>query len=307
MDWDTTDPISFLEENRISRSLFAKSDEELIESSAVNYRHNALGAYALSGDRLEERLQQRAVVHVTNHGFGDFRTSSGPAPGEYGVYVGGGTFDIKDQLKRLGMRFNPTTKEWYFKHVRHPYRAIKNQPTEQQVQDVITKVYDLVGEYNKKIMQQNVHSMAAAGYPEDPEPRSKRELVKNALEVERRSKALERYGLKLTVAGKDNMGAAKLVIRGNTYPIKDLLKKVGFRFTSQKAWEMPYMEYLRISDRLERDMIKMLRQKGGNRPAPKPIEPKRPTVKQRMASRLNRLEHEELEDMVSFIESAYAV
>ncbi len=281
---------------------------------------HALASWGKTPDEKErylaERLEQRVQVRVSNTAFGDFRGGSSggyPLPGEYGVHVSGGSFPIKDELKKLGLKFDQRNKGWSMIHIRDDHRSHRGNVPEAKVRATIEKVNDLVQRHNDGILRKNQDHFATVGYPSDemktPLPSTTKKKIKEVESGIRRKARLDRYDVKVRILWKGNrtIHDADIVFEGNTYPIKELLKRVGFRFNNG-AWSLPYLEYMSIQNKFESDIAKTLKKSHGDRPAlrqpnasPEPASAriKRQKSAAWKASQRGYMEHSNLSDFLA--------
>ncbi len=121
---------------------------------------------------------------------------------DVGIFVYGNTYAIKDQLKNLGFTWDPLAQEWVLDHSRIRARNI----------DVKRVVEEL------KKMGANISAYD--------------ETVEKAIETLAELKDM----VKVEIA------SLSITVVGNTFPIKDLLKGLGFTWNpSSKRWTLDYV------------------------------------------------------------------
>jgi hypothetical protein len=202
---------------------------------------------------VETKLTPEITYEVVNYHPGDFR-GAGSSRGEFSVAVSNG-FAIKDDLKKLGFMFDPPSKDWVLKHVRvgmdAPFggspkfeRFLERQPSEKAVQAAIKVVAQLVKDANEQIVAANQAQLSKAGIGGNMPMSTEREVADWSDRQERSIKKLAKQGVVITreydtgVGGFRKGGGVGVVrVKGNTFPLKDLFKKAGFRWESAgKSW-----------------------------------------------------------------------
>ena len=201
----------------------------------------------------EAKLTPEITFQVTNYQPGDFG-GYGRNVGEYSIEVENG-FAIKDELKKLGFVFEPTRKTWRLSHKRvdlmyPPTGALKRelarQPSEKEVKAAIAKVETLVKQGNEQIVASNQAQLSQAGLGNNDPKNTMRNLAQWSDRQQRSIDKLTKQGLSIVheydsgVPGfRKGGGVGKVLVKGNTYPIKDLLKKAGFRWDGgNKTWSI---------------------------------------------------------------------
>lgn len=206
-------------------------------------------------DLVETKLTPEITYQVTNYHPGDFR-GYGASRGEFGISVSNG-FAIKDDLKKLGFSFDPKSKDWKLTHVRvgmdAPFggspkfeRFLERQPSEKAIQAAIPKVVQLVLAANEQIVASNQARLSQAGIGGNDSRETTQELSAWADRHARSLTKLAKQGVVVTseydtgVGGFRRGGGVGVVkVKGNTFVLKDLLKKAGFKWVgSSKHWEI---------------------------------------------------------------------
>jgi len=196
--------------------------------------------------------QERLYLNYKN--LGDFGGSN-PITDSWVLEVSGPTFGIKDELKRLGLQFDPRSKTWKRDAVKYKYLTRQNgqdYERDRKIQEAAYPVLKkLVQEYNDKVDAAN----KALG-PSDP-----RAFTEMMLRHERMLPKLEAAGLKVTFDHPNRWESrdSKVIVSGNTYPLIALMKKHGFKWDpSRKVWGMPSTEYRVVGDAWMGEIIRQL-------------------------------------------------
>jgi hypothetical protein len=106
--------------------------------------------------------------------------------------------------------------------------------------------------------------------------------------LRRREKRLKRYGIEVKaskpIGDSHTHLTMDMVISGNTYPVRALLKKVGFAWHgSSKSWRLGAEEYWSIQTKFENALAKLLKKLEGERPGEDPTAPQPgPNMKTRL-------------------------
>lgn len=246
-------------------------------------------------EALEERrggkLGGRVYMDVQNVQPGDFG-GVGSSVRRFAIRVWGNTFPIKDELKKLGFRFDRKSREpsWIMYHAysTHPEArgAYRGSVSEKKIKATIPKVEKLVQQFNKANIAKNQRTIARVGFQPEGAPKNLKQKMKKIESGIRRKARLGRYGIDVDMrwTGSGTVDEADIVFKGNTYPVRDLLKRVGFEWdASSKTWSMPYSEYNRIRSKFESTLAKQLKREFGNKPGedPRTVQPG-PHIKTRL-------------------------
>jgi|19_taG_2_1085344.scaffolds.fasta_scaffold14276_2 hypothetical protein len=167
--------------------------------------------------------------------------------------VAGPTFDIKDDLKKLGLRWEKRRKMWGLWATEYSHPGFSNKDARRQgyrnygaIRDAQKKAWPqvqrLVKDYNDKIDKQIDQKRDLAKDPKD--------ALKKLLRSMRMGKRLEEYGVEISYdwPSRYSVDEAKVRVSGNTYELRGLMKQTGWRWKSgSKAWELSVDEYNAIS------------------------------------------------------------
>lgn len=190
------------------------------------------------GPVLDERQMEQGVryeiVNVQPGDFGGFAKHQG----ERSVKVMGNTFAIKDELKKLGFRFNPNDKTWELKHEYTSFGKARGAKRD-TVEAAIKKIDAIVKDANAAIQKRNQAALAGAGVTDDtrPSPADLKGQVKYVMSAQRLTARLKKNGIGIyfdwphSIGGFAKGGAFDAWVIGNTFAIKDQLKRFGFSFS----------------------------------------------------------------------------
>jgi hypothetical protein len=232
--------------------------------------------------QLTEKLDKEIVVQTHNYGQGDFRSGSGPMAGSFGVRVSGATYDIKDQLKKLGLRFDPRTKSWALSRVRSDFGSRRKQPTEDQMKSVIASVKKIADAQNKKLKAADREFLGARGHADVVKKKlSPKEAVKKIDASGRVRESFKKYGVEMgfessqRVAGFGDSKQPVITFKGNTYPLRSVFKKSQFSWKGG-MWVMSFDNYNIVKDRFVADAMRELKSSGRRQASDeeRPVDPK---------------------------------
>jgi len=223
----------------MSLRLLIESLRGVIEGQSYQYVPRSTGWKTSTSTKLSPEI----TYQVTNYHPGDFG-GSGKSQGELSISVTNG-FPIKDALRDLGFTFDPKSKNWLLVHDRSIYprqRFYRNNPAEKDVMRAIPKVEALVKEANAQIVQSNQARLSKAGIGGDMPKTTARDVMTWSDRQERSIRRLAKYGIVVThevdtgVAGfRKGGGVGQVQLAGNTFAIKDVLRKSGFKWNG-KYW-----------------------------------------------------------------------
>ena len=184
--------------------------------------------------RVTEELLRVKLVNL-----GDFGGTN-PIQDSWILEVSGPTFDYRDELKKLGLRWEPGRKTWTLHAALPKYgnpRLIAEYERVRKIQRAAyPKLQELAEEHNRAAEAANKSLR-----PQDP--REREELLGR---LDRMEPALGRAGLVLErkFPSRYDTWEPYVLIKGNTYPLVNLMKSYGFRWKpSEKAWSLPAAEF----------------------------------------------------------------
>lgn len=197
------------------------------------------------------------LLRVKYENLGDFGGTD-PVEDSYFLEVAGPTFEYKDTLKSLGLRWEPRSKTWRLDATLYRYnsraRAIAWDRARKLQKAAIPVLSQLAKEHNEKA---NLANKALR-----PEKDTK-DFIQMIQRQERLRERLEASGLVVQwkVPNKYEVSESKVVVTGNTYPYVALMKKYGFKWDpSVKGWWMPGPEYHTVGDKWMGEIIRTLPQ-----------------------------------------------
>jgi hypothetical protein len=190
---------------------------------------------------------------------GDFRGTV-PTDENWILEVAGPTFDYKDEFKRLGLKWNSRDRTWQLLATKYKFGTPKTERAFARARAQQEKAYPalkaLVKKHNDAVMSENEALTEPSVTPKD--------LMKRVKRNERRTQRLGQYGITIRYEwpSRYDVSEAKVWVLGNTFPIKGLMKKHGFRWGSSgkygKGWYMPTVEYSVVGGKWANDVIKVL-------------------------------------------------
>ena len=203
----------------------------------------------LKSARLTEELIRVKYVNL-----GDFGGTD-PIEESWFLEVAGPTFNYRDELKRLGFRWNSARKTWSIDATLYKYGGRRNADF-----------------YKNRKLQEAAHPVVreiAKKHNEAAEARNKglrggddpREVVERWRRVERMQPKLEAVGIKIehTYPGRYDVTEGTVTVSGNTFPFAAIMRKHGFKWDSSKrAWEIPVPEFSVIQDKWMGDVVREL-------------------------------------------------
>lgn len=228
-------------------------------------------------DDLAEGIETGVRYEVINYEPGDFGGME-KSFGQFSVSVSGNTFPIKDELKKLGLRFNPKTKTWDLVSRYAAWGSLtKGSVAHDVVKKAIPKVKDLVDAFNEKVKTQNQQSLAGMGVSDDPQPTDIKGQIKSIMSLQRTNERLKKLGIAIaydfpeSIGGFHNAGSYTAWVVGDTFKVKDQLNKFGFRFNRmvpskvkdqakglkvQAGWSMDGATFDRIDKQVKQTLIR---------------------------------------------------
>lgn len=169
--------------------------------------------------------------------------------------VGGPTWRIKDDLKRAKLRWDPQTKTWGLRTTLYAARQLgrpgQTHARIRKQQEAAYRMLKPVIKAENEIIKAENESVTGPKQKLTP-----RELVTMVRRDGRIRKSLaDNYGIQMEYDLKGRYSRAgaepQIFFAGETFPIKDVLKKFGFRWeSSKKAWKIPMMEYEAVKKQL---------------------------------------------------------
>lgn len=191
---------------------------------------------------------------VKYNNLGDFGGTD-PVDDMWTLEVSGPTFEYRDILSRLGLRWNASRKTWGVDATLYRYNNARRNAEWVRNRKIQTAAYpqlvELAQVHNAKVREENAKLGPADG----------REQVQVWRRVSRMIPRLEAAGIKIehTSPGRYEIGESKVWVRGNTYPIRTLMVKHGFRWDgTRKAWEIPGLEFTVVGDKWMAEVVRTL-------------------------------------------------
>jgi hypothetical protein len=220
-------------------------------------------------DRVYEHLQKNPVktaritqelLRVNYSNLGDFGGTD-PISDMWVLEVAGPTFDIREDLKRLGLKWDPGSKTWKITAILYKYGGRRNAQYEslRNLQKAaFPKLQAMAKDYNAKAEAAN-DALVSQG-----------DLKREIEDIAKLGPRLERFGIKIRVENPNRYSAdeGKVMVSGNTYPVSGVMKKYHFRWDpSQKTWWTPMPEFFTIQARWMAEVVKVIPQEPPEAPA----------------------------------------
>lgn len=185
--------------------------------------------------------------------------------------VAGPTFEYKDQLKQLGLKFDPRSKTWRLDAVLYKSgfgKASRDYDKNHRLQEAAFPVLQqLVKTHNERVEAEIKQMRGGPSVKDD---------AKGFVEMIRRH---ERMSEKLKAAGiliewkfpnQYELGESRVWVSGNTFDVRDLMKKHGWRWDAgQKRWWMVGDDYRVVGDEWMGEIVRRLPKAPEPPPAPK--------------------------------------
>lgn len=194
----------------------------------------------------------KIVVKYNN--LGDF---GGTVPVEdmWTLEVSGPTYEYRDVLSRLGLRWNPTRKTWGVEAILYKYSNARRSAEWARNRKIQTTAYPQLVELAK------AHNAKADEANSKLGPANTQEKIKIWQRVDRMLPRLNAAGIQIerTSPNRYEVGESQARVRGNTYPIRALMVKYGFRWDStRKEWVIPGPEFTAVGDKWMSEVVRSL-------------------------------------------------
>jgi hypothetical protein len=160
-------------------------------------------------------------------------------------------------LKKYKFQWSPLRKSWNLNATLYAYSNKKRQDlwesTRRNQKAVYPVLKKMVDEYNKKVSEEN-----------KSEPLGVKGLIQHMRSRERLYALLKKHGLAVEWEFPDrySVDEARTWVLGNTFVIKDLMKKYGFRWGSSpkhgKGWWLPAVEYKALEPKWSAEVLRTL-------------------------------------------------
>ena len=201
----------------------------------------------------EEKLRLKYI------NLGDFGGTD-PVTNSWYLEVGGPTFDIKDDLKKMGLRWSRDRKLWGLWATEYAYdRRGRNREygkIRKLQEQAHPKLQAYVKDFNRRVDQENDQKRDLATNVKD--------VVKNLQKSQRRMEFLKKHDIEVgwEFPNRYSVDEAKVYLTGNTWEVKDIIKKFPFKWNgSRKRWEMPTDDWHIIESKLIQALGKFLSEK----------------------------------------------
>ena len=196
------------------------------------------------------------LIRVKYVNLGDFGGTD-PVEDSWVLDVAGPTFDYRDELKRLGFRWNSASKVWSIDATLYKYGGRRNAEfyKNRKLQEAAFPVVQALAKKHNEAAEAFNRGVRPGGGGDD------REVVEHWQRLERMQPKLEAAGLKVehTYPGRYDVTEGTVTVSGNTYPFVAVMKKYGWKWNpSKKAWQIPVPEYHAIQDKWMSDIVREL-------------------------------------------------
>ena len=203
----------------------------------------------------EARVTQE-LIRVKYVNLGDFGGTD-PVEDSWVLDVAGPTFDYRDELKRLGFRWNSTSKVWSIDATLYKYGGRRNAEfyKNRKLQEAAFPVVQALAKKHNEAAEAFNRGLRPGGGVDN------REVIEHWQRLERMQPKLEAAGLKVehTYPGRYDVTEGTVTVSGNTYPFVAIMKRHGWKWNpSKKAWEIPVPEYHAIQDKWMGDIVREL-------------------------------------------------
>ena len=163
--------------------------------------------------------------------------------------------EITPVLKKYKFRWSPQSKSWQIDATLYTYNNRKRQNSWNAARRNQEAAWPILKKKVKEINDRLRSEDPAAGKRTD----DMRQFVKEIHQDQRILSRLENMGITVgqDVPDRYSVDESKVVLLGNTYGIKDILKRYGFRFGRSRAgkgWMIPMREFNAISRELVADI-----------------------------------------------------
>ena len=211
----------------------------------------------LSAQIREARVSEESL-RLKYVNLGDFGGTD-PVTNSWFLEVAGPTFDIKEDLKKMGLQWNRERKLWGLWATQYAYDRGRNRKYE-KIRRLQERAYPqlkrYVAEYNKDVQERNKSQRDMAT--------SVKDAVKNLQKSERRMEFLKKHGIAVGFDWPNRYSTDEVMVylEGETWEIKDILKKYSFRWNgSRKRWQTPLDDWLIIESKLIQTLGKYFAEK----------------------------------------------
>tara|TARA_B100001094_G_scaffold329535_2_gene392502 strand:- start:3136 stop:4035 length:900 start_codon:yes stop_codon:yes gene_type:complete len=163
--------------------------------------------------------------------------------------------EITPILKKYKFRWSPQSKSWRIDATLYTYSTRRRDNLWNAARRNQKAAWPILNEKVKEINERLRSEDPAAGKRTD----DMRQFVKEIHQDKRIISRLENMGITVgqDVPDRYSVDESKVVLLGNTYGIKDILKRYGFRFGRSRAgkgWMIPMREFNAISRELVADI-----------------------------------------------------
>jgi hypothetical protein len=160
-------------------------------------------------------------------------------------------------LRKYGFKWDPRQKSWGLYAVLYAYHGQTQrnvwEKTRKNQEAAFRELKPLVEKYNQEISKET----------QSTKPQTSQELMLRLKSKERLLGKLGSYGISIKYEWPDpySTAEARVWVLGNTFPIKEVMRKYGFRFGNSphgKGWALPTVEYSAILDKWAADVFRAL-------------------------------------------------
>ena len=193
-------------------------------------------------------------IQVKYQNLGDFGGTD-PVDDLWTLEVSGPTYEYRGILARMGLRWKSTSKTWGISATLYRYNNARRNAEWVKARKIQETAYPqlvaLAKAHNERAREEN----AKLGPADD------REQVAIWRRLSRMVPQLQAVGIKVehTTPGRYEVGESKVWVSGNTYNIRALMMKHGFRWDpTRKAWSMPGPEFAVVGDKWMSEVVRSL-------------------------------------------------
>lgn len=220
---------------------------------------------------LKEARKDRLVPEKIRAEYFEMPSRQGGATGRWIIRVTGGTFEYKNELKRLGLWWDRQHKRWTLDSGRpiDPYVLLQgwtdfdpsNEDHQKKLDEKNAKVKKRRAQQKKawpviqKIVKEHNDKVEELIQAQTKSLKDVKDYTKWRQHNQRLMARLKKHGIEIKYDTLSETGESQVLVKGKTYDIKDVMKKYRFRWNSrERGWALPYDEFRIVSDKWKTDV-----------------------------------------------------
>jgi hypothetical protein len=215
-----------------------------LRSKVIHLAHQKLELRPHLLPLLKEARITEELIRVKYVNLGDFGGTD-PVEDSWSLEVVGPTYEHREELRRLGLKWNPGMKSWRLDATLYKYnfrgRNRNYDVIRRQQEEIYDKLQKIVPVWNEAAKAKN-----DALTPAISTTMPREERIKLHEEHAKLSEKLDKTGLKVGFYQPSRYSSddGMVYVTGNTYPYAKLMKKHGFRWNPpQNRWQMPTADW----------------------------------------------------------------